>query len=117
MHQLLYVVGSAMMVSVVALLWFKTDVVPEYGRLFKWSFTKYEDYWMLKNEDPSLTYISFLVNYHYENFFVRLITCPICFSVWLSIIACILIGVLWFPYICFLSLVFYSILVIMMSYA
>ena len=67
------------------ILWFKTDAFVEYVKLFRLSkLFKLDDFENKKHEDFELTYHSYLRQYH-NNFFTRLITCPICLSVWLCL--------------------------------
>jgi hypothetical protein len=72
-------------VALTLLVWFNTDAFIEYAELLR--FTKFfyiKEYLRLREDDPSLTYRDFLQEYH-NCFFVRLITCPICTSVWAGI--------------------------------
>ena len=73
-------------VAVILILWFRTEVVIEYGKMLRMNWLLfYSDYEELKKQDLRLTYLGYLRQYH-NNFFTRLITCPICLSVWLSIL-------------------------------
>ena len=70
-------------ISLILLLWFRTDVWLEYTRLLGLNFLSfYKDFDAKQHQDVSLTYHIYLRRYH-NNFFVRLITCPICLAVWL----------------------------------
>jgi hypothetical protein len=72
--------------SSILLIWFKTDAFLEYCRLFKLNkISNYKDYDKKFDSKESLPYHLYLRLYK-NNFFIRLITCPICLSCWLSII-------------------------------
>ena len=82
-------------IALILLIWFRTDAWLEYCRLLKCdAISFYKDFDAKKKEDVSLTYLLYLRMYH-DCFFVRLITCPICFGVWLGLI-CGLLGTLYF---------------------
>lgn len=92
-------------ISLILILWFCTDVWLEYTRLLKLNFlSAYKRYDEEYKKDVSLTYLHFL-RQHYDCFLIRMITCPICLSVWLGIISGICIPVLYIP-ICILSSLF-----------
>ena len=75
------------LISIILLIQFRTDGVLEYSRLFRLNrITFHKDFDNKYKEDVSLTYLKYLRLYH-NCFFVRLITCPICLSIWLGIIA------------------------------
>jgi hypothetical protein len=83
---------TVLSLSMILTIWFKSDAFVEYLQLFrltKLGFIK--DYLKIKTDDPSLQYLDFLQTYH-DCFFVRLITCPICTSVWLSILIIPILG-------------------------
>ena len=67
------------------IIWFKTDGFVEYFKVFRISK------W-LNVDDFELTYHSYLRQYH-NNFWVRLITCPICLSCWLLLPTLIIEGI------------------------
>ena len=65
------------------IVWFKTDAFVEYSKLFRLSkLFKVDIFEKEKSQDFELTYHSYLRRFH-NNFFVRLITCPICLTIWL----------------------------------
>jgi hypothetical protein len=77
--------------AVFLLIWFRTEAFVEYCRLFKLKcICYYEDYDNKKKEDARLTYLNYLLKYH-NNFFTRLYTCPICVSVWVSLLFSIIV--------------------------
>ena len=84
-------------ISLILLIFFRTDAYIEYCRLFHLNFlSHYKDFDIKYKEDVSLTYIQYLRRYH-NCFFIRLITCPICLAVWLGIIAAIFTTVIFLP--------------------
>lgn len=69
----------------VLLIWLRTEALVEYGRIFRFSkLLKIDDYDKKKLEDFELDYILYL-RQHHNNFFIRLITCPICIICWLTV--------------------------------
>jgi hypothetical protein len=73
---------SSSIVAMILLIWFRTEAFIEYCRVFKLE-KFYKEYDEKKKEDARLTYHGYLLQYH-NNFFTRLITCPICSSVWVA---------------------------------
>jgi len=77
--------------GVIAILyiWFDTDAFPEWASLFRLKFLKYQDYEETRRSPlgKSLikTYTDFLLFKYSSSFFIKLITCPICFSAWVNI--------------------------------
>lgn len=76
--------GIFLIVSIL-IIWFSTDAFLEYTRLLRLPFFKVKEYTIAKERDCTLSYHTFLL-LNYNNFFTRLITCPICTSAWLSLI-------------------------------
>lgn len=71
--------------SLILLIWFRTEAWVDYTRLFHLNFLSfYKDYDAKQYQDVTLTYQIYLRRFH-NCFFVRLITCPICVAVWLSL--------------------------------
>ncbi len=100
---------SIFVITLILIIWFKTDAFVVYcksfglGKLF--NISEWRDF---KNaKDISTTYHQFLLIKHPDGFVVKLITCPICLSVWLSLICSIFIGLLNLPIICIISLAMY----------
>jgi len=67
------------------IVWFETEAFVEYVRLFGFNLFRVKDYRVAKQNNFELTYHSYLLQKH-NNFFTRLITCPICFTTWLSLV-------------------------------
>ena len=85
------------LIATILLIWFRTDAWLEYTRLFHINWlSQYKDYDIKYKEDFSLTYLQYLRRYH-NCFVVRLITCPICQSIWWGTIFGILTWILFIP--------------------
>lgn len=81
---MLGVLLSSSIVAMFLLIWFRTDAYLEYCRVLGLNgISLYKDYDEKKKEDARLTYHQYLLQYH-NNFFTRLITCPVCSSVWVA---------------------------------
>jgi len=76
-------VGSSI-ISMVLLLWFKTEVWYEYSKVFRIARQLASEYEAEKQNDMTITYIHFLRKNYQQYFFIRLITCPICTSFWIA---------------------------------
>ena len=69
------------------IVWFRTEAFEEYAALIGGDkFFKVRGYRKTRERNSLLTYNGFLLD-HYNSFFVRLITCPYCLGLWLSLIA------------------------------
>lgn len=73
------------LITFINIIWFDTEAFVEYIKLFKLNWFKVNEYLIARESDFELTYHSYLLRNH-KNFFTKLITCPICFTTWLSII-------------------------------
>lgn len=73
------------LITSLLIIWFNTDAFVEYATLFRLPLIKVKEYLAAKDRDCTLTYHTFLL-FNHNNFFTRLITCPICTSFWLTII-------------------------------
>jgi len=83
---------SSSLVALILLVWFRSEAYIEYCRFFHLDFiSHYKEYDEKKKNDISLTYHEYLRQYH-NGFKTRLVTCPICVAVWLSILSAILFG-------------------------
>ena len=78
-------------------IWFETDAFIEWSALLHLKCFKYEEYNKIKKSPLSAiagkSYTDFLLYTYGKSFFIRLITCPICFSVWVNLVA---LGVFYF---------------------
>ena len=105
-----------LLVCVALVGWFETNAFYEYcrvlglGRFFK----GYKNF--TETMAPSTTLVEYLMIKH-DCFFVRLISCPICLSVWASIVIALACSDVWVFFINFyLSLVLYFILKILIKF-
>ena len=74
------------LVSLVMIVWLKTEAFYEYCKLFGFKKVFYiEEYSIFAEATPEMGYIEYL-QIEYDCFFVRLISCPICLGIWLNII-------------------------------
>jgi len=79
--------------AIILLIWFRTEAWVEYTQFFHLDFlSSYKDYNEKKSKDITLTYLHYLRMYH-DCFFIRLVTCPICLSIWIGIISSLFIGI------------------------
>ena len=77
-------------VFLILVIWFKSDAFIEYANLLGGSkFFLIEAFKEEQKKDLSLDYLGYLA-VHHSSFFTRLITCPICLSVWVTIALCLL---------------------------
>lgn len=106
-----YIIQSCL-VSIILLVWFKTEAWYEYTKFLDLGFlSKSDEYEKEKYNDFTITYIQFLRKNYHDNFLIRLITCPICFSLWVSLIISILTFSLFgFPFIMITGLSIYGLL-------
>jgi len=97
--------------SLILLIWFNTDAFVEYLQYIPFDIFKIKAYLKAKKNDVTLEYKNYIL-FNHTNFFVKLVCCPICLNVWLSIISgLILSNISVIPIICILSLVIYYLLV------
>lgn len=99
------------LITTILIIWLKTEAWVEYTQLFKLNFlSNYKEYNKQKHEDFTLTYIKFLLKNYRHKFMIRLITCPLCLSLWLSIIAGIFTILIMIPVYFIFSLFIYGII-------
>ena len=86
------IVYAVFLVVTVMVVWFKTDAFVEYMDFFYINkFFYIDDYRKKADEDPMIDYPKYLL-IHKSYFFIKLISCPICLSIWLSVGAVSLSG-------------------------
>ena len=104
---IIYLISTIIFINIV---WFETEALVEYVKLFKLNWFKITEYLIAKESNFELTYHSYL-SQHHRNFFTKLITCPICLTTWLSIISSLLFteSILDFSIIFVLSIIGYNI--------
>ncbi len=103
-------INAIFMISLILLVWFKTDAFNEYCKLFKLDKKFYlQQYNQVLEDGSELSYPDFLVEY-YPSFFTKLISCPICLSVWLGIVFSIFVSLYSLGTLSFLGLLFYKLI-------
>lgn len=70
--------------TAIMLVWFKSEAFVEYVYLSGLDLLHVTEYVEYKKTDCSISYHSYLCRYH-DSFFIRLITCELCLSVWLAL--------------------------------
>lgn len=100
---------TTFLITLILLIWFKTDAFVVYTKLFRIDKFFYVKEWEeFKNtKDCTVTYHQFLRMKSPYGFWTKLITCPICFSVWLSVVSFLFIGIVGIPIVCVCSLFLY----------
>lgn len=98
-------------ISLILLIWFKTDAFVDYCELFGLESNIYSNEYKLKKiTDTLINYPRFL-RFKYNTFLIKLISCHICLSVWLSLIgSIILLNIFLAPVICISSLIIYGVI-------
>lgn len=96
----------------VLLVWFKSDAFVEYGKLLRFQpwlrLKEYEEKRL--TESFPLTYPTFL-RLTSDSFLMKLITCPLCLSFWLSLIGIFFIPVYFIPIVYVVSLLIYGMII------
>jgi hypothetical protein len=88
------VFSVSFLLSYLLILWFRTNAFVEYINLFRLSSLFFvTEYNKLRSEGYGDLYVDFLHEYYKDFFIVRLVSCPICLSVWLGILCCVFYGV------------------------
>jgi len=111
------VIVLASIITLILLVWFKSDAVIEWGSLLGMSkFLMIDEFYKMKMEESyiGINYPTFLkIKYH--NFIVNMLACPLCLAVWLSLFLCsglfivnpLIMALM--PVICILSLILYGV--------
>ena len=86
-------VGRALLFSYFMLIWLRTNAFAEYMKLLKVDkILKLDEYNELHSNGYGGTYLDFLIEYYNDYFIVRLISCPVCLSFWLGLLATFIYG-------------------------
>ena len=73
------------LLTLIYLIWFDSSAFEEYAKLIGGAkFFGVKEYEDKRQNDATLTYHQYLLT-NKNSFFIRLITCPLCFSVWASL--------------------------------
>lgn len=108
---------ASFLVALVLLVWFETDAFNEYCKLFKLTnFFHLDEFNTTLKDGSTLSYPDFLREFH-DSFFTRLISCPICSSVWLSGLCSLFVGLSSVGVIALLGLIIYKLTAKLISYA
>ena len=97
-------------VSLLLLIWFLSEAFLEYATLIGGAkFFKIIDFKEKQERDPVLDYHMYLLKYH-SSFFIKLITCPLCLSFWVSLVTVFLVtgSILIFPIVNVIGLITYK---------
>ena len=116
--ELVYIIS---LITLILLIWLKSDALIEWGSLFGLSkFLMVEDYYNKRLEmiinGSHINYPEFLKEKYNYNFITELLACPLCLSVWLSIFMCVFFSIisstslLAIPLVCVSSLIIYGII-------
>lgn len=101
------ILGLSIFIGYALFVWFRTNAFVEYMNLFRLSrFCYVSQYNTLAEDGYPADYLNFLKEYFHDQFFVRLVTCPICFGFWLALLAVLIFGTS--PLIIPLGLCFYG---------
>ena len=74
------------LITLVMLVWFNSDAFVEYAKLVGGAkFFGVTEFEKQQEKTATLDYHGYLLE-NKNSFFIKLITCPLCFSVWMSII-------------------------------
>ena len=76
---------SSLIISFVLIIWNETNAIVEYLKLLSFNL---EDYKI--QEDSGVLFVDYLASKYPDNFIAKLIACPICLAVWLSILSAFL---------------------------
>lgn len=93
--------------TLILLIWFKTDAFIVYSKLLKVNkYFKINEYENFKNtKDASVSYHLFLRSMYPENFWIKLVTCPICLGIWLCIPTLIILCLSAIPIVIWIKLI------------
>ena len=101
-------VWAAFAIALIDIIWFDSTAFEEYAVLFGVdSYLKVKDFKEAQKNDLTLDYHNYLLLRH-SSFFIRLITCQLCFTIWLSVLACLHIGFINLPFLIILSYSIYG---------
>ena len=99
---------AASAIAVINMVWFNSTAFEEYAEmLYADKFFNVKSFKTAQKKDFTLTYHNSLLLKH-SSFFIRLITCQLCFTIWLSILACLHIGFINLPFLIILSYTIYG---------
>lgn len=87
-----------LLLSFFLIVWFDTDAVYEYLSLFRLNniCSLFRNFCKIKDQESSLNLNEYLLQYYYNSFVVRLITCEVCLSTWLGYIFSFIFTSIWY---------------------
>ena len=97
---MLYFFNIIALIVSILIIWFKTDFFIEYCKLFNVYKQLVINYNLTTNISfPQYLYVTYKnsVKNRFKRFLLKLVTCPLCLSLWLSILA----GILFSCFLCF----------------
>lgn len=102
---------QSMYVSFILYIWFHTDALIEYSKLFKIEKSMNIDKWESYREiNPRIGYLEYIRLKH-SNFFIRLISCKSCLCFWVTLLICFIFGdILILPAVYIISYVIYNLI-------
>jgi hypothetical protein len=98
---------AASAIAVINMVWFNSTAFEEYAEMLYADKFNVKSFKTAQKKDFTLTYHNYLLIKH-SSFFIRLITCQLCFTIWLSILACLHIGFINLPFLIILSYTIYG---------
>ena len=118
----------ANLITLIMLIWLKSDAIVAWGSFIGLSkLLSIQEFYDRRLETVikgwSINYPEFLEEKYDYNFITKMLACPLCLSVWLSILSCIIISIIslsWFiflflPTICILSLITYGVITLLIK--
>jgi hypothetical protein len=78
--------SSICFISLVLFLLFDTNVIADYCKFLKLNPPHFKEYLEIEKNGGSAHYLKFVRGVYHNNFFIKLISCSTCLSVWLSLI-------------------------------
>lgn len=109
-------INAIFFVVLALIVWFQTNAFHEYCKALGLDgFFYLDEYSKLLKEGGDLDYPDFLAEY-YPSFFTKLISCPICLTVWLSGILSLFINICSVGTIAVSSLLLYKLISMLLKY-
>ena len=107
--EIIDIFNGSCLAALILLIWFETDALLEYVKIFRLNkLFKINEYEKCLNEnlEDDVSYPDFLAS-EYNNFFTRLISCPICLGFWVTLCVAFYLNIELFPVINILSMLLY----------
>ena len=107
--EMIDIFNGSCLAALILLIWFETEALLEYAKVFRLNkLFKINEYEKCLNEnlEDDVSYPDFLAS-EYNNFFTRLISCPICLGFWVTLCVAFYLNIELFPVINILSMLLY----------